>query len=313
MSTSEAPSRSSRIPDDPGAHVPAWAWRAETLGTGGQLELKSGVLDHFDRGTGRPVVFAHGWMANANLWRHVVDRLAGELRCITLDLPLGAHRRAMGPSADLTPEGCARLILEAIESLDLHDVTLVGNDSGGAYSQIATAADPDRIGRLVLNSCESPFDEFPPPPFDGLPEVAADVDGLGELLGALREPATRALPQAFGWLIKHPGSVDERAWQSYTLAALADRAILEDTAAAMSAASTASVHAAGEQLIASFDRPVRFLWSPEDLVFPVAHAYRYADALAAAEVTLIDDAYSFTPEDQPDAFADALAAFIRAT
>ena len=73
-------------------------------------------------------------------------------------------------------------------------MTLVGNDSGGAYSQIAAAARPERIARLALNSCETPHDEFPPPPFDGLPAAARDTATLGTLLGALRDPAVRSLP-----------------------------------------------------------------------------------------------------------------------
>jgi pimeloyl-ACP methyl ester carboxylesterase len=60
--------------------------------------------------------------------------------------------------------------------------TLVGGDSGGAYSQIATALRPARIGRLVLVSCETPDGEFPPPTFAALPVAAADLAALARLL-----------------------------------------------------------------------------------------------------------------------------------
>jgi len=53
---------------------------------------------------------------------------------------------------------------------------------------------------------------------------------------------------------------------------------------------------------------VVFAWPSEDRVFPIAHAERYAASLADGRVVRIDDAYSFTPEDQPVALAAAIAA-----
>jgi pimeloyl-ACP methyl ester carboxylesterase len=284
--------------------TPSHLWRSELLGTARSVELAHGRLECFERGSGPTLVFAHGWLANANLWRLVVDALADEFRCVVLDLPLGAHRVPMAPDADLTPTGCGALIAGVLDVLDLHDVTLVGNDSGGAYSQIATAAHPDRIARLILNSCETPYDAFPPPPFDGLPTVARDPAALGQLFEALRDRAVRAAPVAFGLLIKHP--IDDLVSDSYALPCLANPGVLHDTAKAMSSAQSAPVHSAGAQLIERFDRPVLFAWGPEDQVFPIANARRYAAALANAQVVEIPDAYSFTPEDQPGALADAI-------
>lgn len=97
----------------------------------------------------------------------------------------------MDPDSDLTPTSCGALISTALAGLDLQRVTLVGNDSGGAYSQIAVACDPDRVARLVLNSCETPWGKFPPAPFDRLPEIAKDPAALAQLFGALRDRAIR--------------------------------------------------------------------------------------------------------------------------
>lgn len=165
-------------------------WRSELLGEARTVEVTGGSLDYFERGNGPALLFSHGWLANANLWRKVVDELAGRFHCLALDLPLGSHRRPMDAGADLGPAGVAGLIADAVERLNLDAVTLVGNDSGGAYSQIALARHGDRLaGRvsgLVLTSCETPYDEWPPPPFDGLPAAATDPDTLGQLLGALQ-------------------------------------------------------------------------------------------------------------------------------
>ena len=286
-------------------------FRSPRLGEVAQLELEQGTIEVFMRGTGRAVVFAHGWLANANLWRGVIDRLAGRFRCIALDLPLGAHRIAADPHAHLTPHGCAAIIACAIEALNLAEVTLVGNDSGGAYSQIALAGGSDHVARLVLTSCETPYDEFPPPPFDGLPAAAQDPHVLGQLLSALEDPEVRKLPAAFGLLVKHP--LDCAISDSYALPCVRDQAVLRDTAKVMASASTEAVQQAGATLIEGWRKQTLIVWSREDPVFPIDHARRYARALANAQIVELDDCYSFTPEDQPVALADAIAAFARSS
>lgn len=255
---------------DASTTVAAHLWRSPLLGERKTVELKAGSLEYFERGRGPALVFAHGWFANANLWRDVVEQLADRFRCLTLDLPLGSHRIAMSADADLSPKGCGGLIVETLATLDLDEVTLVGNDSGGAYSKIATASHPDRIARLVLNSCETPYDEFPPPPFDGLPGIAKDPTALGRLFEALRDREIRSIPAAYGLLIKHP--IDDLVSDSYALPCTTDAAILRDTSKVMASASSQQVHEAGLHLIAEFDRPVLFVWGTEDQVFPLAHA-----------------------------------------
>jgi pimeloyl-ACP methyl ester carboxylesterase len=282
-------------------------YRSPLLGEPLRLSTRAGEIDAFVRGEGRPLVFAHGWLANANLWREVVDQLADSFRCVALDLPLGAHRLPVDPDADLSAEGCGALLGDALDALDLADATLVGNDSGGAYSQIALSRRPELAERLVLTSCETPYDEFPPPPFDGLPAAARDPQVLGQLLGALEDPEVRKLPAAFGLLTKHP--LEPAISDSYALPCIRDPEVLRDTAKAMAGASTAAVQRAGAALIESWRKPILFVWSNEDPVFPVEHARRYARALPGADLVEVDDCFSFTPEDQPGPLAAAITGF----
>jgi pimeloyl-ACP methyl ester carboxylesterase len=285
-------------------------WRSPLLGERLELEVPQGRLEAFRRGEGPPLVFAHGWLANANLWRGVVDLLADRFACHVLDLPLGAHRLPLGGAADLSAAGCGELLGDALDALGLGNVALVGNDSGGAYAQIALSRRPDRVASLVLTSCETPYDEFPPPPFDGLPALAREPARLRQLLAALEDPAVRELPAAFGLLVKHP--LDPAASDSYALPCLRDEAVLADTARAMTGASTAAVREAGARLVEDWAGPTLLVWSRQDPVFPLASARRYAAELADARLVEIDDAYSFTPEDAPGAIAAAIAAFVTA-
>ncbi len=286
-------------------------YRSPLLGTARMVKVRAGQIRVFERGAGPVVVFAHGWLGNANLWRKVVDRLAGRHRCVVLDLPLGAHGTPVDPDADLTPSGVGAIITDAIEALGLEDVTLVGNDSGGAYSQIGIAARPERIARLVLASCETPQDEFPPPPFTALPQAAQSAEFLKSAMQGLRTQEGRMRPAAFGKLAKHP--IDEKIFDAYALPAIEDDRILHDIAKAMRSASATHVRKAGEILVARFIKPVLFAWAADDPVFPLAHARAYAEKFADARVELIEDAFSFTAEDQPEHLAGLIADFIAQT
>jgi pimeloyl-ACP methyl ester carboxylesterase len=128
------------------------------------VELSAGVLEYDDTGGDLPVVvLLNGLFIGRSMWRSVVADLRGDHRCLVLELPLGAHRRAMHDGADLSGRGLAGLVAEFMDRLDLRDVTLVGCDWGGAQLLVTYGLD-GRVGRLVLLPQES-FDNFPP----GLP------------------------------------------------------------------------------------------------------------------------------------------------
>src|SRR5688572_13474022 len=101
-----------------------------------EIRLAQGTIRYRDVGEGPVLVFVHGLLVSGSLWRKVTPLLAGRFRCIAPDWPLGAHEVALDDGADLSPAGVAQLIADFLEALDLRDVTLVGNDSGGALCQL---------------------------------------------------------------------------------------------------------------------------------------------------------------------------------
>ena len=132
-----------------------------------EIELSAGTIEYQDTGEGPAVVLLHGLMMDASLWDGPIADLSADHRCLAPTLPLGAHRHAMRAGADLSLPGVARLVAEFLDRLDLRDVTLVGNDTGGALVQLLMAGGPlaadgaARVGRVVLASCDA-FDNFPP-------------------------------------------------------------------------------------------------------------------------------------------------------
>jgi pimeloyl-ACP methyl ester carboxylesterase len=279
-------------------------WRAEALGPSRRLELPQGTIRYHDTGEGPIVVFVHGALVNANLWRGVVAELSDTHRCIALDLPLGAHLDPMPADADISPPAVADLIADAIAALELDDVTLVGNDTGGALSQIVAARRPERLGALVLTSCDA-FDNFPPKAMQPMMPVLKLPGVLTTMFQPLRLAAVRRRSMTLLRLTKRP--VDQRAVDAYMLPALQQRAIRHDGWKLMRGLHKRHTLEAAERL-RDFDRPAVLAWSREDKFFPPRHAERLAEILPQGRVEWVDDAYTFSPEDQPARVAEIVAA-----
>jgi pimeloyl-ACP methyl ester carboxylesterase len=140
------------------------SWRAPELGKAREVDLPGGRVRVHERGEGPVIVFVHGFLVNSNLWRKVVAPLAGDFHCVTVDMPMGAHLHPMAESADLSAPGQAHLVTDVIERLGLDDVTLVGNDTGGAVSQMVAAHRPERLAGLIADFVREHSDARGQPP-----------------------------------------------------------------------------------------------------------------------------------------------------
>jgi pimeloyl-ACP methyl ester carboxylesterase len=259
-------------------------------------------------GSGPPVVFLHPLLTSANHWRKVAPLVAaGGFECILPTLPLGAHRRAMPPSADLTPPGLVALVVDLIRRLGLGPVTLVGNDTGGALSQMIAAQHPEVVERLVLTNCDA-FEQFPPPLFRYL-TWGARVPGFALSVGqSLRVKALRHTPITFGWLAKN--GIPDDVIDEYAAPFLRDRGVRRDVVKVLRGFDKRHTLLAAEGL-RSFTKPALLAWAPEDKVFKTALAQRLLGVLPNAQLSLIDGSYAFTPEDQPQVLAQMIIDFCR--
>lgn len=280
-------------------------WRSEQLGPAQTLELDGGRLRAHVTGDGPAVVFVHGLLVNANLWRKVVPQLDGFTR-VALDMPLGSHLVPM-PARRLTPDDLGALIGEAVEALGLADVTLVGNDTGGALCQIAASHRPAWLGRLVLTSCDA-FEHFPPPMLKPLFVQLRLPGGAIAAMTPLRARALRRLPIAYGYLTHDP--IPDAPSDSYVLPALASPHVREDLVRVSRGIDPCHTLQAAERLKA-FDRPALIAWSADDKFFPRADGERLAATIPGARFELVDGARTFSPEDRPERLAELIAAFAR--
>ena len=249
-------------------------------------------------------MFAHGILVNGELWYGVMDRLADlGIRSIAPDLPLGGHPTPLAPDADVSPRGVARLILDLLAALDLTDVTLVGNDTGGALCQFVLDTDATRIGRLVLTNCDA-FDQFPPKPFDLLVRIASKPSRIKALMAPMRFTALRHSALGFGPLVRRP--LDPDMTRRF-VAPLADPGVRRDAAAFMAAIDPADLLDVSTRL-GTFDRPVRLVWGDGDRFFRLDFAHRLAEAFPHASLRVVSGGRTFVPLDEPDIVASEIAA-----
>jgi pimeloyl-ACP methyl ester carboxylesterase len=173
--------------------------------------------------------------------------------------------------------------------------------------QLAVARRPERIGKLVLTSCDA-FEHFPPGFFKYV-FLPARVPALVPILfGALRFRAPRRLPIAYGWVTKRP--MEREAEDSYVLPVLTRGEIRRDLARLLKGIDTDALVEAGNRL-KEFDGPALIAWSRDDKLFPADLPERLDAALRDSRIEWIEDAYTFSAEDQPERVAEAIAGFVR--
>lgn len=251
--------------------------------------------------TGRPVVLIHGYAMGGSLWRPLTERLAtGGFACVAPTWPLGAHTEPMRREPALTIEAIAAMVGELLEELSLEDVVLVGNDTGGAIAQVVATATPERLGALVLTSCDA-FEHFPPPILKPLIAAAKFAPTFTAALQPLRTRLGRK--RAYGALAHE--DIDElvTAWLEPALTNSDVRADLRRLTASLNRQTTVQ---AGERL-PRFTKPALIAWSQDDAFFPVGDGERLAATLPNARLEVIEHARTFSMIDQPDELARLIA------
>jgi pimeloyl-ACP methyl ester carboxylesterase len=272
-----------------------------------EVKLSAGVVRYHDVGSGPPLVFVHGLLVSSALWRRVVPTLARTHRCLVPDWPLGSHAVALSPDADVSPLGVAALIAEFLDALALDDVTLVGNDSGGALCQLVVTRHPQRIARLVLTTCDA-FEVFPPKLFSYL-RWAVRVPGLMRVLAwaMLTFPSLRRLPIAYGLVTQRP--LPDAITDEYLRPGLRDAGVRRDLRKFL-AGMLPSVTLEAAAALPKFSRPTLIVWSANDSWFPVRLGERLHAAIPGSRFVVVDDARVFLAEDQPEELATRIDRFV---
>lgn len=260
-------------------------------------------IEYSDTGAGPTILFVHGVYVTGAVWSDVVAALGDGFRCVVPTWPLGAHSTPTG-GADLGAEAAAQRIVGFMEALDLTDVTVVANDTGGGLV-LSTLGDPSldtsRIGRLVLTNCDS-YEHFPPGSFAQIVKLCRLSSALGGAI--LRLLATGPGQSFFLKAVCHRMPTKDR--QREVFGAFVTSAAARRDAVTVTASLDPALTLRATPAIEAFARPVTLTWGTDDDLFPLAHAHRLRDAFPNATLIEIPDCSAFVMLDAPGVLADAI-------
>jgi pimeloyl-ACP methyl ester carboxylesterase len=266
----------------------------------------SGLAAYLDTGDGPgpAAVFIHGVGTASSLWRNVIDHLNDKHRCVAVDLPLhgrtpAAGDYALGTTADFVANFC--------NALELTDIDLVANDTGGAIAQIFAARHPDQLRSFTLTNCET-HDNVPPKAF--LPTVLLARARLfaGPLRRIARDPR-RARRLMFGAGYQDIEQLPDDVVRSWIepLAATSERAHeFQRWIASLRARDLL----AAEPALAQLQTPTLIVWGTGDRFFKLTWAYWLRDLIPGAnQVVEVPDGRLFFPAERSSELAEPLLEF----
>jgi hypothetical protein len=211
----------------------------------------------------------------------------------------------MREEAELTMESIAAMVGELLEALALEDVMLVGTDTGGAIAQLVATSTPERLGTLVLTSCDA-FEHFPPPILKPLIAAAKAGPAYDLALQPLRTRFGRT--RGFGALAHADIDKLVSEWVQPALTSRRIRNDLRRLTASLNRETTLRAAA----LLPQFGKPTLVAWSADDAFFPTEDALRLAEALPNSRLEVIENARTFSMIDQPDRLAELITGFAHA-
>lgn len=271
-----------------------------------EARLEQGVVRYREMGEGPPLLFVHGILVNSTLWREVIPPLSQRYRCIAPDLPLGGHQLPVAANADLSPAGVAKIVADLMEELGLQEVTLVGNDTGGAICQIVVADHPGRLSRLVLTNCDS-YEAFFPlllRPF----HWGAKFLGQGFVDFVAWALRSRTLQRVLLATVA-ARKMDTSTLDAYLGPLLREPGVRRDLTSFLGQVSNHYTLNAARRF-GEFDRPVLIAWGEKDIFFPAKLARRLQKDFPDATLRFIPASRAFVPEDRPERLVELIEDFM---
>jgi sigma-B regulation protein RsbQ len=112
---------------------------------------RNNVITHGDP-AGRPMLFAHGFGCDQNMWRYVWPAFADDHQVILFDHVGngGSDTSTYDARRYASLDGYAEDILEICRELDLSDVVYVGHSVAAMMGVLAAEREPERFGALIL-------------------------------------------------------------------------------------------------------------------------------------------------------------------
>ncbi len=260
------------------------------------VHTASGRIGYVEQGSGPVALFVHGVLLNGHLWRHQLADVSDVRRCIAVDL-LAHGRTEIAPDQDVSVTANARMLREFLDALQIDQVDLVGNDSGGGIAQIFAASYPERVRSLTLTDCDT-HDNWPPEAFKPFLTMAAAGGLRGTLEAMLADKTVYRSPQALGPAYEHPERLSDDSIETY-LRPLVDTEQRTRDLQRFLAAFDNQHTLAIEARLRTLQAPTLIVWGTDDVYFDLKWSHWLADAIPGTRRRVeLDGARVFFPEER---------------
>jgi len=263
---------------------------------GRSVETPSGRINYVESGTGPAALFVHGVLLNNHLWRHQLANLSGIRRCIAPDL-LAHGDTEIRPDQDVSVTANAHMLAQFLDALQIDQVDLVGNDSGGGIAQIFASLYPQRVRTLTLTDCDT-HDNWPPEAFKPFLDMAAAGGLRGTLDAMLADKGVYRSPQALGPAYEHPERVADETIETYLRPHVRTEQRTRDFQrflAAFDNSHTVKIH----DRLKTLQAPTLIVWGTDDVYFDVKWARWLAETIPGTRKRVeLQGARIFFPEER---------------
>ena len=268
------------------------------------IQTPSGRIAYTEQGTGPVALFVHGVLLNKHLWRHQLAHLSDIRRCIAVDLLAHGETDVAGDQ-DLSVTANAKMLEQFLDALNVEQVDLVGNDSGGGIAQIFSALYPQRVRSLTLTDCDV-HDNWPPAAFKPFLAMAAGGGLRGTLEAMLSNKDVYRSPQALGPAYEHPEQVTDESIETYLRPLVRTEQRTRDLQRFLAAFDNAHTRAI-EARLKTLTVPTLIVWGTDDVYFDVEWSKWLAETIPGTRRRLeFEGARIFFPEERWIDFNKAL-------
>jgi pimeloyl-ACP methyl ester carboxylesterase len=269
------------------------------------VQTASGRISYTEQGTGPVALFVHGVLLNGYLWRHQLADLSDIRRCIAVDL-LAHGDTEIAPDQDVSVTANAKMLKELLDALNIDQVDLVGNDSGGGIAQIFAALYPERTRSLTLD-CDT-HDNWPPEAFKPFLAMAAAGGLRGTLEAMLSDKSVYRSPQALGPAYEHPEQVSDDSVEQYLRPFVRTEQRTRDLQRFLAAFDNKHTLAI-EARLKTLKAPTLIVWGTDDVYFDVKWSHWLADNIPGTTRRVeFKGARIFFPEERWEEFNKELRA-----
>src|ERR1700688_1032563 len=268
----------------------------KTLPVRRSVQTASGRISYVEQGTGPVALFVHGVLLNSHLWRHQLADLSDIRRSIAVDL-LAHGDTEIASNQDVSVTANAKMLKEFLDALNIDQVDLVGNDSGGGISQIFAALYPERVRSLTLTDCDT-HDNWPPEAFKPFLAMAAAGGLRGTLEAMLSDKSVYRSPQALGPAYEHPEWLSDDSIETYLRPFVKSPQRTHDLERFLAAFDNKHTLAIEPQL-KTLKAPTLIVWGTDDVYFPVKWSHWLAQNIPGTRRRVeFKDARIFFPEER---------------